>query len=579
MKTNIVRHWDLAMLAVILALALAIRLLGINFGLPYVYYTDEARIVNHAVAFGTGDLNPHAFDHPSLYMYVSFLFYGLSYVVGWLTGAFASTTDFARLFFSDATLFYLLARLIAALSGVASVAVVYLLGRRAYNVRVGLVAAAFLTFNVYHVEFSHYVKVHVPAGLFVIVGLWLAWSIYDGKDNWRDYVLAGVAAGLGASTIYHAGLVLVSVMVAHVLRWRDASKSTSEVRLLSPKPFIAALASFVGFVFGTPFAILDWSTFIGDLTSTTATWYSGGFWERGTFYPFTSLLTTMGPPLGVVALLGLGYALLRRRRADLILLSQPLFLGGSLMLFATKESQHMLIAFPALAILSASLVVDVVSWLVRPRTWQAVGLTLVTVLLLVAPARSSFQESYRLTLPDTRSVAKDWIEGNIPPGSRIVMDSGKYYLSGLGPPLRLSRWTLEQLIARAESLDTESLARRDGTRRVGYSGEAEYFRQQLQALDDQPGYDIVQVLHDIGSPRADVLTLDEYLAMGVQYAIVNNRVQEGYLPGSEEAMRYPDKATRYRDFYQALESHATLLKEFNPSDETVGPSLRIYKLP
>ena len=575
----VIRHWKLGILAVILFLALALRLLGITHGLPYVLYTDEALIVNHAVAFGTGDLNPHSFVYPSLYMYVLFLIYGLSYVAGWLAGVFASTNDFVRLFFNDATLFYLPGRLIAALSGVISVGMVYILGRRAYNLRVGLIAAAFLSFSVLHVTYSHYIKTHVPAGLLVIIGLWLAWSIYDGKDSWRRYLIAGVVAGLGASTIYHAGFVLVSIVVAHVLRWRDSAKNTSEVRLLSPKLLCAVVASFVGFVFGTPFAILDWPTFIGDMTSGAAMFYHGGFWDRGAFYPFTSLLTTIGRPLGFVALLGLGYALLRRRRADLILVSQPLFLAGFLMLFASKQPQHMLIAFPSLCILGASFLVDVVSWFIRPRILQSVALTVVTVSLLAVPARISFQESYRLALPDTRSMAKDWIEENIPPGSKIVMDSGKYYLSVFGPPLRPSRWTLEQFIYRAEVLSGENLARRDGTRRVGYSGEAEYFRQQLQTLDDQPGYDIIQILHDVGSPRADVLTLDEYLAMGVEYAIVSGRARNDYVPGSETAVRYPDKAARYRDFYQALEVHATLLKEFSPSGEVAGPTLRIYKLP
>jgi hypothetical protein len=446
-------------------------------------------------------------------------------------------------------------------------------------VRVGLVAAAFLTFNLYHVEFSRYVKVHVPAALFVIVTLWLAWRVYADKGRWRDYILAGVASGLGAATIYHAGLVLLSVFVAHVLRWRDASKDTSEVRLFGPKPFGTALASFVAFVFGTPFALLDWPTFIGDLTNTASSWHSGGFWERGTFYPFTSLLETIGHPLGALALLGLGYALLRRRRADLIILSQPLFLGGALMLFATKEPQHMLIAFPALAVLSASLLVDLVDWLVRPRVGRAVALTVMTVLLLIVPVIHTFQQGYRLTLPDTRTSAKDWVEENIPPGSKIVMDSGKYYLSAFGPPLRLSRWTLEQLVARGESVEGEFLAEREGTRRVGYRRESEFFEQQLQFIDDESGYDVVQILHDIGSPEADVLTLDEYLAMDIQYAIVNDRLQQDYFIDGEASAYYPDKAARYRDFYRALASRATLLKEFSPSDRVVGPTLRIYKLP
>ena len=37
---------------------------------------------------------------------------------------------------------------------------------------------------------------------------------------------------------------------------------------------------------------------------------------------------------------------------------------------------------------------------------------------------------------------------------------------------------------------------------MAYSGEAgRIFQYQLDLLGDRPGYDIVQILHDIGSPR------------------------------------------------------------------------------
>src|SRR5262245_42164610 len=138
------RPWHLVLLAIILLTALTVRLLGITWGLPYVYNTDEALLVNHAMAFGTGDLNPHFFIYPSLYMYVLFVIYGLSYVIGWVTGVFASTNDFIKLFFTDITLFYLPGRLIAVLTGVASVGAVYLLGVRVSGVRVGLVGCGVL---------------------------------------------------------------------------------------------------------------------------------------------------------------------------------------------------------------------------------------------------------------------------------------------------------------------------------------------------------------------------------------------------------------------------------------------------
>jgi hypothetical protein len=348
--------------------------------------------------------------------------------------------------------------------------------------------------------------------------------------------------------------------------------------LWSPKLLLTFVSSFIAFVLATPFALFDWRTFIGDLTSHGTMFYSGGYWEHGVFYPFTSLITSIGPPLGYLALVSLVYVLIRRRSADLILASQPLFLGAFLMMFKVKEPQHMLIAFPALAILSALFLTEAVAWIVRRPVLQAIALGLATAVVIASPARASYQSSYLLSLPDTRTVAKDWIEKNVPFNSKLVMDSGKYYLSVYGPPLRMSRWTLEGFIARSKSPAEGTLARREGTRRVGYSGEAEYFRKQLQTLGDEPAYDIVQILHDPGSTKTDVLTMQEYIAMGVQYAIVSSKAQESYTPDSEQAAKHPDKAAKYRDFYQSLASHATLLKDFNPSADIAGPGLQIYKL-
>jgi 4-amino-4-deoxy-L-arabinose transferase-like glycosyltransferase len=387
------RRWDLALLAVIIVSALAVRLLGICRGLPYVYYSDESLIVNHAMAFGTGDLNPHSFIYPSLYMYVLFVIYGLSYMAGWVLGMFHSTNDFVRLFFADATLFYLPGRLIAALSGIVSVGVVYLFGRRAYDTRVGLIGAAFLAFAVLHVTFSHFVKTHVPAGMLVIIALYLAWRIYCGKAGWSNYLLAGVVAGLAASTIYHAGFVLVSVVVAHLIRWRELRRDASAISLLSPRLLGAIGICFVTFLIGTPYAMLDWRTFMGDLTSHGAMFLHGGFWEKSYFYPVTSLIGSIGRPVGFLAVIGLVHALFRHRPVDLIVASQPLFLVLFLTIFPIKEPQHMLIAFPAVALLGASFLFDALTWLIRVRRWQTAALAAATIILVAAPAKNSFHVS------------------------------------------------------------------------------------------------------------------------------------------------------------------------------------------
>jgi hypothetical protein len=210
--------------------------------------------------------------------------------------------------------------------------------------------------------------------------------------------------------------------------------------------------------------------------------------------------------------------------------------------------------------------------------WRQLATGVAASGLIVAPGIRSFQRSYEMSLPDTRIEAKKWIENNLPAGSRIVMDSGKYYLGSFGPPLQLSRWTLERLIARGKFSADANLATREGTRRVGYSGESEFFRQQLAAIKDLPGYNVIQILHDNGSNHADVLSISEYQAAGIHYAITSSYGWQLYAPDGEDSHRYPSKAARYRDFYQSLARDAILLQEFAPSNGRYGPTLRVYKL-
>src|SRR3989344_5891622 len=47
-----------------------LRIWGLNFGLPYQFHQDEPIVVNHALAYGAGDLNPHFFIIPPLASYI-----------------------------------------------------------------------------------------------------------------------------------------------------------------------------------------------------------------------------------------------------------------------------------------------------------------------------------------------------------------------------------------------------------------------------------------------------------------------------------------------------------------------------
>ncbi|MGB2880051.1 MAG: hypothetical protein WBD24_07700, partial [Candidatus Omnitrophota bacterium] len=75
----------------ILVMGAVLRIWGLSFGLPFQLHQDEPIVVNHALAYGAGDLNPHFFIIPPLCSYLLFFAYGLYFILGKIAGLFAGT--------------------------------------------------------------------------------------------------------------------------------------------------------------------------------------------------------------------------------------------------------------------------------------------------------------------------------------------------------------------------------------------------------------------------------------------------------------------------------------------------------
>ena len=203
---------SLPFLAAILALAAALRLVGIEYGLPFgnLLDPDEQNIVPRAweIVHG-GGLDPHWFDYPSLLLYV------LAPFQAW-----------------QADPSYLTARLVIAAIGVGGVAAAWWLGRAAYGRTAGLVAAVVVAVETIGVAYSHTAVTDVPMTALITVSLALA---VTGRLEW-----AGVAAGLAASAKYPAVFLLVPLVVAGWQRWRRLAISVglAIVAFLATSPFV-----------------------------------------------------------------------------------------------------------------------------------------------------------------------------------------------------------------------------------------------------------------------------------------------------------------------------------------------------
>ena len=300
-------------LAGLLGLAAALRLIGIEYGLPFggLLNPDEQSIVprSWAMVHGAG-LDPHWFDYPSLVLYV------LAPFQAW-----------------QGEPSYLTARLVVAAFGVGAVAAAWWLGRVAYGRTAGLVTGAVVAVETIGVAYSHMAVTDVPMTALIAVSLALAIS---GRLEW-----AGVAAGLAASAKYPGVFLLAPLVVAAWGKWRRLAVSAG----LAVAAFLAT----------SPYVLVHPGQAWDDASRVQRLAREGwlGF-EHDSFalFSFTGKLWAgLGPALAV-AVLGLALALRRRTRTDLILAAFVLVYFVDLLTIRAHFDRYVLPLLPALAALA-----------------------------------------------------------------------------------------------------------------------------------------------------------------------------------------------------------------------------------
>ena len=180
-------------------LALGLRLVGIAFG---PYHPDEHLIINHSLAFGAGDLNPHLFYFPTFFMYLLFGVYGIFYLLGLAAGKFHGQDDLIALYLVSPQVFYVLGRVVSASFGAATVILTYRLGKACKNSRTGAAAALLLAVNFLHVRDSHFATMDVALTFFMTLSLWFLMSYLNEKKQ-GAYRWAAFTAGMAAAVKYN----------------------------------------------------------------------------------------------------------------------------------------------------------------------------------------------------------------------------------------------------------------------------------------------------------------------------------------------------------------------------------------
>ena len=528
-----------ALLVAVLALALALRLKGVDWGLPFSFVNaDESIVVPKAFGVARGGLNPQFFYYPSLFFYLVGGVYLLAAPVLW---AVQHANPLAMgSFVVDAGPYFLLARLLSVAAGTASVYLLYRIGREAFGRPAGLVAALFLAVAPLHVAYSHMAVTDVAATAVSLLALLLLLQAARGGGR-RRLIAGAVAAGLATSTKYNLGALVLPATIAAVYACRGEvarrAAAGGRAALLWPRLLLARVYApmLLAFVAGSPFIILDPGHFLHDFLRQNRIMDRGwlGFENVGNGFWY-NLETNLGGTLGVVlvalAIAGLAWALWRHTTVDLLLAPYALAYFVYISTWSELADRYLLPILPLLLLFAVRLCLELVDLRPAARRYAAPAVALVLAAALVAPLAGALAYDRALSGGDTRERAKAWVESNVPAGSIVATES-------YGPPLVRVR-------------------------------DERYYRD---AGLKTPAYRILRLrLPAPGVPNRSH-GLEWLREKHADYVIVSSTVYDRVLAA---AGSYPELAA----FYRSLDEQAELVEVFTPGPGERGPVLKVYRL-
>ncbi len=500
--------WVFVLLTV---LSLGVRITGIDHEVEGRYYRDEGTYYHHATQINSGQPIRLSFVYPHL------TYYADAFVL-WLAGLFPGAV--ARLARESAGVedplgvSWLLLRGVVALLSALSVVPVYRIAERFGGILAGAAASLLLIFSPLYNEGSHLNTCDVPSAFFATVCLFFVARLIDGETT-RDYVLAGLGAGLAAVSKYPAGVVAVAI-IAVWLRWRfvrrDFRWGLLWAGLSALGAFIAAMPSLL--VHPEAAFLGGRGIFFG------ARQYGRGGWlgvVRGSnalFYA-QQLAESFGLPAILAGVTGVA-ALDAPRRSRLLWLAP--FPAAYLALLV---SMHMVVKrnlYPAIPVLAVFLGVGIAAWLAalveEGPLFRAAAAALVLVCLGPAVVWTARQE-IGLARSSTRELAAAWIREHVPPGAGIVKET---YTPNFG------------------AAEYEILHRRFATR----------------------------------------VPLSEMQGGRYEYVLLASNAYSRFLePKNLTQTHHRQLAARYAEIFRSFE----LVQEWIPEANRLGPGLRLYRIP
>ncbi|HJM52452.1 MAG TPA: DUF2298 domain-containing protein [Dehalococcoidia bacterium] len=435
------------MLALIVFVALGLRIYGIDWDDGGLFHPDERAILMQAEGIDfpstTGEfgdllsaedssLNPRWFNYGSLPLYTLRLVQAVA----------SPVTDW------DLFDLRIPGRVISALADTVTITLVFALGARWYGRRVGLLAAALTALAVIHIQLSHFFAVDTILAMFILATLLVSVRVAHTGAR-RDIVLAGLLFGLAVATKASAFPMILAIAVSHLIytfsvpgdRFALAPADLTRARRFVLGGLIAGSATFAALAVAQPYMFLDFDQYWADLGR------EGQMVRRIVDFPYTrqyedtprylyqgwQLATWgLGPALGLAVWAGLAGGVIAAwrssRKVDLVVLAWVIPYLAVVGWFDVKFMRYMLPVTPLLLIYGSRAAwgfSDAWRWVARlfglnGVRHAAAPLVVGGLLLFTAHYALAFESMY--AQPHPAQEASDWIAANAAPGSTILKE-------------------------------------------------------------------------------------------------------------------------------------------------------------
>ncbi|MEP7190956.1 MAG: glycosyltransferase family 39 protein, partial [Roseiflexaceae bacterium] len=353
----------------------------------------------------------------------------------------------------------------SALFQLLSIVMVFLLGRRLYDRRVGLLAALFLALSALPIQIAHFFTVDSATAFFTLLALyWAARAAQNGGVGSFSALGFSIGAAM-ACRVTMATLGLAALLAVALRVWSTSAeddRAPSPLRLLRGLGLLAlaGVLSLITFRLLQPDAFIGSSFFdlrpdsrflanisvVGQQVSGVLDFPPAQQWASRTPFLFplqNMIIWGMGVPLGLVAWLGwalAGWQMLRAawagwnnsdwrllgcRLAHLIPWSWITFYfawqGGQF----GMTMRYYLLLYGLLALFAAWLLVRIGDWLGRKSPISNLQSTirwLPLVVVLLGTLGWAFAFSRIYTRPHSRVAASRWIYAHIPRGATLTYE-------------------------------------------------------------------------------------------------------------------------------------------------------------